>query len=331
MVKGVINGLRTLFWAIVLLVFVTYAVGVLLRQTVGEDKVAIKDDPYGTVLFSSVPWSMFIVFRCLTADCTLTDGSPLDGHMHALYGPIFMIPYAFVVIFVFFGLFNLIAATFVENVLEAARQKRQMNSDGEAIRVLTKLRQLVLKFGGTKSLGPSPSRYANRVGSSGMSVLEDVEGPDVMFDVQEVHFQCGGQVTREMFAQVMQDSEVHVLFDDLEVHMADRADLFDTIDADANGAIDVSELILGILKLRSGGADKSDMVAAILGIRSIQKTAIGMMEMICDLKAEVGQLQKHSGSGATGSRQIGRSSTAMSSMSTKPLASQGVSIPERPP
>merc|ERR1712194_496344 len=140
-----------------------------------------------------------------------------------------MISYSFVIIFVTFGLFNLIAATFVENVLEAARQKRQMNSDGEAIRVLTKLRQLVLKFGGTKSLGPSTSRYANRVGSSSvLSVLEDAVCPDVTFDVQEVHFQCGGQVTRDMFAEVMQDQEVHVLFDDLEVHMADRADLFDT-------------------------------------------------------------------------------------------------------
>merc|ERR1740139_1552736 len=81
MVKGVIAGLRTLFWAIVLLVFVTYAVGVILRQTVGEDKV-VMNDLYQTVLFKNMPWSMFMVFRCFTADCTLTDGTSLVGHLY---------------------------------------------------------------------------------------------------------------------------------------------------------------------------------------------------------------------------------------------------------
>merc|ERR1719203_2363576 len=68
MVKGVIAGLRTLFWAIVLLVFVTYAVGVILRQTVGEDHVEM-NDPYKTVLFNSISWSMATTFRCFTTDC----------------------------------------------------------------------------------------------------------------------------------------------------------------------------------------------------------------------------------------------------------------------
>merc|ERR1719330_585564 len=151
LVKGVIAGLRTLFWAIVLLVFVSYAVGVLLRQTVGEYRHEVHDQ-YGTILFSSVPWSMFMVFRCITTSCDLPDGSPLDAHLYEMYGTTFVIGYSLTIIFVIFGIFNLIAATFVENVMEAARQKRQLTSEDEAARVFCKLRQLVLKFGGVKSL-----------------------------------------------------------------------------------------------------------------------------------------------------------------------------------
>merc|ERR1719499_608275 len=116
--------------------------------------------------------------------------------------------------------------------------------------------------------------------------------PEVSYDVAEVHFQCGGQVTREMFSDVMLDPEVHALFDDLEVHITDRGELFDIIDADGNGSVDVSELILGILKLRSGGADKSDMVATILGIRAIQKTAMSLVDVVHELRNDQDRLRK---------------------------------------
>merc|ERR1719330_53176 len=294
LVKGVIAGLRTLFWAIVLLVFVSYAVGVLLRQTVGEYRHEVHDQ-YGTILFSSVPWSMFMVFRCITTSCDLPDGTPLDGHLYEMYGLTFVVGYSLTIIFVIFGIFNLIAATFVENVMEAARQKRQLTSEDEAARVFTKLRQLVLKFGGTKNLAVVGHRQGGKIRTSIMNIVADTVAspPEVSYDVAEVHFQCGGQVTREMFSDVMQDPEVHALFDDLEVHITDRGELFDIIDADGNGSIDVSELILGILKLRSGGADKSDMVATILGIRSIQKTSTILMETLCDTRRDIEAIQNY--------------------------------------
>lgn len=296
MVKGVIAGLRTLFWAIVLLFFVTYAIGVILRQTVGEDKVAM-EDKYGTVLFHSMQWSMFMVFRCFTSDCVLPDGSPLVGHLYHLYGTFFLMSYCISVIFVAFGIFNLIAATFVETVMEAARQKRQLSSEEEAARVFIKLRQLILKFGGAKALDTNELRHGGRVKSEIMDVVGDsipvVEGKDASCgDMHKISFQTGGQVTRDDFNLVLEDQEVHNLLDDLEVHVADRMELFDVIDADGNGNIEISELILGILKLRSGGADKSDMVATILGIRSIQKNTNFLVDMLQEVRDLTNTLHK---------------------------------------
>eukprot|EP00443_Scrippsiella_acuminata_P091615 CAMPEP_0115521944 /NCGR_PEP_ID=MMETSP0271-20121206/79816_1 /TAXON_ID=71861 /ORGANISM="Scrippsiella trochoidea, Strain CCMP3099" /LENGTH=338 /DNA_ID=CAMNT_0002953209 /DNA_START=188 /DNA_END=1201 /DNA_ORIENTATION=- len=85
MVKGVIAGVRTLIWAIVLLLFIVYAVGVLLRQTVGMEQITV-GDKYGTILFDSVLSSMFLVFRLCMSDADLPDGTPLIGHMQARYG-----------------------------------------------------------------------------------------------------------------------------------------------------------------------------------------------------------------------------------------------------
>lgn len=67
MVKGVVAGMRTLFWAIVMLLLFVYTSAVLMRQTVGVDRVQLDDD-YGTVLFSDMVWSMFMIFRILMQD-----------------------------------------------------------------------------------------------------------------------------------------------------------------------------------------------------------------------------------------------------------------------
>lgn len=78
------------------------------------------------------------------------------------------------------------------------------------------------------------------------------------------------QITREMFDRSIKLPHVLELIDDLEIQIADRTELFDVLDADGSGVIDISEMISGLMKMRSGGADKSDMVAAVLGIRAIQ-------------------------------------------------------------
>merc|ERR1712050_148224 len=45
----------------------------------------------------------------------------------------------------------------------------------------------------------------------------------------------------------------------------------DTLDADESGELDLPELIKGLCKLR-GAAEKSDVIAAVLSVRSVQKS-----------------------------------------------------------
>merc|ERR1712232_264287 len=120
MVQGVFAGLRVLFWAIVLFFVFVFVLSVVMRQIVGHHPSNIY-----TASFDTLTNSMFTLFRCFTDGCTGVDGSPLMVHLAKQYGELFMICYMLVFLFVTIGLFNLIMAIFVDNVMESTRQRKQ--------------------------------------------------------------------------------------------------------------------------------------------------------------------------------------------------------------
>merc|ERR1719336_1734958 len=75
-------------------------------------------------------------------------------------------------------------------------------------------------------------------------------------------------VSKELFLLVIQDSSVQKLMDDLDIP-PDRASLFDVLDADGSGGLEVTELIQGLLRVR-GEAKKSDVVGSLLAVRAVQ-------------------------------------------------------------
>merc|ERR1711920_985664 len=60
------------------------------------------------------------------------------------------------------------------------------------------------------------------------------------------------------------------LLEDLEISVSNHTKLFDIIDSNGSGTLDVGELIEGLMKLR-GPADKGDVVCAALMVRSTQR------------------------------------------------------------
>eukprot|EP00928_Gymnodinium_smaydae_P038176 TRINITY_DN26384_c0_g1_i1.p1 TRINITY_DN26384_c0_g1~~TRINITY_DN26384_c0_g1_i1.p1 ORF type:complete len:788 (+),score=156.51 TRINITY_DN26384_c0_g1_i1:38-2365(+) len=260
-VNGVVAGLRTLFWANILLLLLIYSCGVFLAQTLGTsgrtrcrfgaESVDAADDGFDLYrkmcvesadvfesererLFAGVPRAMFTVFRCFTSDCTMLDGDSLMMHMLEIYGWPVITAYVLMILFVCFGLFNLIMAIFVESTLENARlddQRRRAYRRAEHIRLAHNLQRLLLSF------------------SNGSA---------------DVH------VNREAFDLLIEDPIVRSYLDDMEVAKFNRGDLFDILDADGNGVLDMTEVIDGIMKMR-GVPDKSDVVATLLAVKSVHK------------------------------------------------------------
>jgi len=249
-VNGILAGMRTLFWASILLTCIIYFLAVLLTQTVGRDKFtcqgsnqdrcreeSISFESMRDILFSNVARSMFTIFRCFTDDCTTSDGSPLIVHLWSIYGWPIIILYSFCVVFVCFGLFNLIMANFVESTMENAKfdeQRRHALRRMEHIHVAKTLLDLM---GQLCSSNPEKA-------------VDDIT------------------IDRETFDLMLDLPDIENLLDDLDISRSNRKDLFDILDANENGDLDLQEIISGLMRVR-GPANKSDAVASLLGVRAM--------------------------------------------------------------
>lgn len=76
---------------------------------------------------------------------------------------------------------------------------------------------------------------------------------------------------------------VKAVLEDLDISDEDQVDLFDTLDVDGGGTIDLNEMIVGISKLR-GDARRSDIVGVGLVVRSIQVDLKRLTKSVASLR-----------------------------------------------
>merc|ERR1712025_690398 len=105
------------------------------------------------------------------------------------------------------------------------------------------------------------------------------QSPEEEEDEKQFAHAAAVRVTREMFSRVIEEPAVIQLLEGLEVHMADPVGLFDALDADCSGCLDVAELVQGVMKLR-GSAEKSDLVSSLLAVRSVQSNLKSFEERV---------------------------------------------------
>lgn len=76
-------------------------------------------------------------------------------------------------------------------------------------------------------------------------------------------------LSRPVFAAVVEsDVEVQACFAQLGIDEADCMDLFDALDADRNGSLELQELVKGLLLMR-GMVKKTDIVGTRLGVTAL--------------------------------------------------------------
>merc|ERR1712007_168964 len=76
-------------------------------------------------------------------------------------------------------------------------------------------------------------------------------------------------ITPDLFERLRSFREFQNILNDLDISDEDQLDLFDTLDVDGGGTIDLNELLVGISKLR-GDARRSDIVGVSLVARNLQ-------------------------------------------------------------
>lgn len=237
-------------------------------------------------MFTNLPMSVFTIFRCLVgAECTTADGNPIFLLISSNFGWEYGLVYCCCSVFMTFGLFNVIVAIYVENTVAAAKfndthQKRQRVMDQHMF--VVKVRRLVefvvrlhRKLYGRDSLGSAVNE-------------EDV---------------WSFEITPEYFETLRSYKEFQEILRDLDVADEDQLDLFETLDVDGGGSVDLEELVAGIAKLR-GDARRSDIIGMSLIIRSMQCTMQSFNDLTnAKLRQQTELLQAmHSSLGCTSGR-----------------------------
>eukprot|EP00415_Alexandrium_ostenfeldii_P003709 UN3709 len=179
---------------------------------------------------------MFTVFRCVLGDCSSKAGKSLTAAFSSGYGVAFDSVYCGGMVLVVFGLFNIIAAIFVETTISGLKYNNVQR----------------------KYARMYESRY----------VQGKLEG--LVDRLQELHeqkhpgsrdFSREFVLTEAEFNEVMQDDEVSILLEDLDIILTNRVGLFDMFDVGNNGLVTVAEVVGTLLKVR-GEPQKSDMIAS---------------------------------------------------------------------
>jgi len=267
MILGVFSGLRVLTWAIVLLVVLVYVFGVAMTQLMGSEQE-----------FRNVFSSMFTLFRCWTGDCAAYNGTPLAEGMRLIYGPAFSVFYVLMTMFITVGLFNLIMAIFIDNVLDNQRTRKHLEMVDRTAEIQCRLKHMFIQF---INLGEEPEQHVEqdehglkRFVSNKTHAAIDVmatgkHATDILPSVArewEKLKEMDVSITKDVFMSWLENQDFQQLLDDAEIDTANRAELFDVLDADMGGELCLDELITGLMKLR-GSVTKADIVAIRLKVR----------------------------------------------------------------
>eukprot|EP00931_Biecheleriopsis_adriatica_P072739 TRINITY_DN47153_c0_g1_i1.p1 TRINITY_DN47153_c0_g1~~TRINITY_DN47153_c0_g1_i1.p1 ORF type:complete len:558 (-),score=116.26 TRINITY_DN47153_c0_g1_i1:119-1792(-) len=266
MTAGLIGGIQTLSWSAVLFLLICYVIGLTFRETLGKQRPVEGISEY----FDSVPRSMFTVFRCSFGDCSSGGGTPIFEAVQLEYGVVFSLIYSLFVWFIMIGLFNVIAAIFVESTMAAAtmnekedQQKRLGDDVLFATRITTLIRVMM--------------ENSEQRGSARKALSEALE------EVMSIN------VTKENFANVLADERARKALDELDINRDDHRYLSDILDPCNDGSLSVGEIVDGLERLR-GDPRRSDIVAVDLMVRQLQTR----LEQVCHLVQQT-QRDMHDG------------------------------------
>ncbi|CAJ1353834.1 unnamed protein product [Effrenium voratum] len=273
MVKGLVAGIRTLVLAFMLLFTVLYVISGFAAMSIGSspETVELGLQPF----FETIPASMFTAFRCFTGECVNDAGQPIHSLLAAEFGLPFIAGYVASYMLVSMGIFNVILAVYVDITMKAAKENDSLNAEQysrESIRIARITRELVKKFSMAYHMFHEEAE-GEKAEESRAKLLASLGGAAWY---AEDGMQDKIAITKDLFLLIIQDHAVQGLMDDLDLP-PDRANLFEIIDADGSGTLQITELLHGLLKIR-GEINKSDAVASLLATRAVQTMVAVLQE-----------------------------------------------------
>lgn len=251
MVEGLVSAVRVLFWAVFLLGLFTYVLGAASRVVLGDKRPE----------FSSLSSSMLTMFGCFTYGCNALDGSPLQTHFYAMFGSKFVVVYYIVYLSMTLGLLNMITALLIEAVLNAGVKRLQQHLDTNGARMEQQISSFILR----RFVESSPDYH--RIWTEGCDEDALIQKLLAQLDPEDL------VVDKVLWDDWVEDPDMIALFEDIEVDVSTKCDLFDALNVDCREGLSFDELVQGLMKLR-GPITKLYVVATRLRVTHIMRITL---------------------------------------------------------
>eukprot|EP00931_Biecheleriopsis_adriatica_P072288 TRINITY_DN4642_c0_g1_i1.p1 TRINITY_DN4642_c0_g1~~TRINITY_DN4642_c0_g1_i1.p1 ORF type:complete len:702 (+),score=151.32 TRINITY_DN4642_c0_g1_i1:123-2228(+) len=266
MVMGVVSGLRVLGWAIVLLFVLIYMLGLVMRQIIGSEFAELE----------SMTAAMFTVFRCFTEGCSAYDGTPFQERLRMEYGEIVFTGYVLLYMLIQIGIFNLIMAIFIDNVVgsQQSRKQKELSDNTERIefKMKAKIATLLLQDADLLKGLDKETRMALKDAENSKKGGSLRRLMSTLFKAPNV------DISRQLFIKWLdEDKEFNDILNEASIETSAKAELFNILDADSGGTLDLQELFTGLMHLR-GDVTKGDIIGMSMKLRY----CISMVEQLIE-------------------------------------------------
>jgi len=232
LVAGIFDAMRTLLWAWVLIVMILYSFGVFLTGSLGPFSTPVVCEGSATKL-EDLFGSIHVSMFTLFSMMTMNNWGDIARCTMQAEGWIWIV---FVVFFICtsFGMLNMVVAVIVEGTLDRAIKQRQESEAQQEVKRREAVSQVVDLF-----------------------AFSDTD--------------ADGHVTRQEFMSALQHADVMRKLLEIGIDVRKATNLFDILDYDSSGSLDLREFVHGIMRARGVGQAKDVQALQCDVLRSHQR------------------------------------------------------------
>jgi len=259
LVHSITYAAKSVFWAIMLLIMIVYAFGVILTQAVMEHTEGGTrfEDADLMLYYGDLYRSMLSLWMAVSGGISWIElTEPLERTGNSMWIMMFLVYIAFV----YFFILNVVTGVCCQNAIEGAQQDLDLTIDAQ------------LK---------EKEKHVHRLG---LLFEEMNEGPDALGEgltLDELHFQ-------------LSKPKVQSWFKALDVDAKQTWKLFKMIDSDNSGRVSLEEFVGGCLRLR-GSATRVDVESLKWEIRRANDCVDQAAERIAGVAEDVRELRRAAG------------------------------------
>eukprot|EP00413_Alexandrium_margalefii_P039299 CAMPEP_0204603214 /NCGR_PEP_ID=MMETSP0661-20131031/57126_1 /ASSEMBLY_ACC=CAM_ASM_000606 /TAXON_ID=109239 /ORGANISM="Alexandrium margalefi, Strain AMGDE01CS-322" /LENGTH=751 /DNA_ID=CAMNT_0051614259 /DNA_START=22 /DNA_END=2277 /DNA_ORIENTATION=+ len=233
MVTLIIHSVRSLFWLLVLLVIILYVFAIFFTQGVTDHLMDVAPPPDEKSVLMKYYGGLFP--SALTLFLSITGGISWIEVLDPLKatGPVFVTLFLIYVFFAVFSVLNIVTGVFVDGAIQRSAQERDLRLEKEK---------------------EQKKLYVTML----MDLLEEIDSGGT------------GVITRTELEEAFKSDLVRYSFSVLDIDIADSNYLFDMLDLDGSGEVDMEEFVSGCLRLK-GNAKSIDIHTLMFEVKHLMK------------------------------------------------------------